>query len=89
MAEGDNVRFAVELERFIPNRMDQSGLYGSASECIHDPVRRGHEREEQRSWQWLRQEVKARAVADEADFVVLDGDSIIADAKLRRTKRER
>ena len=89
MAEGVNVRFAGELQRFIQNRIGESGLYGSASEYIRDLVRRDYEREEQRKWQWLRHELKAGAVADEADFVALDADSMIAEAKLRRTQRER
>ena len=89
MAEGVNVRFAGELQRFIQNRIGVSGLYGSASEYIRDLVRRDYEREEQRKWQWLRQELKAGTVADESDFVALDADSIIAQAKLRRTKHAR
>ncbi|MFZ4766106.1 MAG: type II toxin-antitoxin system ParD family antitoxin, partial [Roseimicrobium sp.] len=59
------------------------------SEYIRDLVRRDYEREEQRQWQWLRQELKAGAQADESDFIALDADSIIAEAKLRRTKHER
>lgn len=81
MAEGINVRFTGELQRFIQNRTGDSGLYGSASEYIRDLVRRDYEREEQRKWQWLRQELKAGA---EAEFVALDADAIIVDAKKSR-----
>lgn len=84
MAEGINVRFTGELQRFIQNRTGDSGLYGSASEYIRDLVRRDYEREEQRKWQCLRQELKAGAEADEAEFVALDADAIIVDAKKSR-----
>lgn len=84
MAEGVNVRFAGELQRFIQERTGVSGLYASASEYIRDLVRRDYEREEQRKWVWLRQELKAGAEAPEADFVPLEADSLIAEAKARR-----
>jgi antitoxin ParD1/3/4 len=84
MAEGVNVRFAGELQRFIQSRIGESGLYGSASEYIRDLVRRDYEREEQRKWLWLRQELKFGAEADEAEFMALDANAIIADAKKRR-----
>ena len=89
MAEGVNVRFAGELQRFIQDRIGASGLYGSASEYIRDLVRRDYEREEQRKWSWLRQELKAGVAADEAEFVALDADSIIAEAKARRKNHAR
>ena len=86
MAEGVNVRFAGELQRFIQSQIGKSGLYGSASEYIRDLVRRDYEREEQRKWQWLCRELKAGAEADTSDFVTLDADSIIGEAKKHRKK---
>ncbi len=85
MAEGINVRFAGELQRFIQDRVsDGEGLYSSASEYIRDLVRRDYEREEQRKWQLLRNELKPGATADEAAFVPLDADTLISQAKARR-----
>jgi len=84
MAEGVNVRFAGELQRFIQSRTGDSGLYGSASEYIRDLVRRDYEREEGRKWASLRQELKSGLDAAESEFVPLNAESIIADAKLRR-----
>lgn len=86
MAEGVNVRFAGELQRFIQERIGVSGLYASASEYIRDLVRRDYEREEQRKWAWLRQELKGGVEAPESDFVPLKADSLIAEAKARRKK---
>jgi antitoxin ParD1/3/4 len=89
MAEGVNVRFAGELQRFIRNRTGASGLYGSASEYIRDLVRRDYEREEQRKWLWLRQELTAGAEAAETEFVALDANAIIAEARKRRKRHGR
>ncbi len=83
MAEGVNVRFAGELQKFIQERTGASGLYASASEYIRDLVRRDYEREEQRKWSWLRQELKGGAEAPEGDFVPLDAESLITQAKAR------
>ncbi len=84
MAEGVNVRFAGELQRFIQERTGVSGLYASASEYIRDLVRRDYERNEQSKWLWLRQELKAGAEATESEFLPLEADSLIAEAKARR-----
>jgi len=85
MAEGINVRFAGELQRFIRGRVDEGlGLYGSASEYIRDLVRRDYEREERHKWQMLRDELKPGVTADESAFVALEADKVIAQAKARR-----
>ena len=84
MAEGINVRFSGELQRFIQDRTGASGLYGSASEYIRDLVRHDYEREEQRKCHWLRHELRAGAEADDATFLELDAEAVIADAKKRR-----
>jgi antitoxin ParD1/3/4 len=84
MAEGVNVRFAGELQRFIRSRVDKSGLYSSASEYLRDLVRRDYEREKQRKWTWLRSELKPGREAKEAEFVPLDAGKIIKEAKERR-----
>ncbi len=81
MAEGVNVRFAGELQRFIQSKTEKSGLYGSASEYIRDLVRRDYELEEKRKWAWLRHERKPGTDADESEFSVLDTDAILADAR--------
>lgn len=86
MAEGVNVRFAGELQRFIQSRVSDAGLYASASEYIRDLVRRDYEREEQRKWAFLRQELQPGAEAAESEFVPLDADHIIAEAKARRKR---
>jgi antitoxin ParD1/3/4 len=84
MAEGVNVRFAGELQRFIQERIGGSGLYDSASEYIRDLVRRDYVHEEQRKWASLRQELKAGAEASERDFAPADAEDLINEAKARR-----
>ncbi len=54
MAKGINVRFSGELQRFIQERMGESGIYSSASEYIPDLVSGDYEREEERKSLWLR-----------------------------------
>ena len=85
MAEGINVRFAGELQYFIQTRvLGGAGLYGSASEYIRDLVRRDYEREDNRKWRLLRDELKPGAAAAESAFVPLDTADVIAKAKARR-----
>ena len=84
MAEGVNVRFAGELQRFIRSRVAESGLYASTSEYLRDLVRRDYERDEQRKWSWLRSELKPGLEAGAAEFVALDAGKIIKEAKARR-----
>jgi antitoxin ParD1/3/4 len=83
MAEGVNVRFAGELKKFIQGRVNESGLYASASEYLRDLVRRDYEKEEARKWASLRTELKAGLEADRSEFVPLDIEKIIAKAKKR------
>jgi antitoxin ParD1/3/4 len=85
MAEGVNVRFAGELQRFIQERTGGTGLYASASEYIRDLVRRDYEREEELKWSWLRQELKAGVEAAESDFLPLNADDLIREARARKS----
>lgn len=89
MAEGVNVRFAGELQKFIQSKIGESGLYGSASEYIRDLVRRDYEREEQRKWASLRGELASGMAADESAFAPLDIEKVITEARQRGKKRGR
>ena len=85
MAEGINVRFADPLQKFIRQRVGPGGLYQSAGEYIRDLVRRDFEREEERRGEALFQELRAGAEAPLGEFVLLDVEAVITDAKKRRT----
>ena len=87
MAEGVNVRFAGDLQRFIQSRISQSGLYSSASEYIRDLVCRDYEREEQRKWMSLQEELAPGIAAEESAFVPLDIEKVITTARHRRKNR--
>lgn len=89
MAEGVNVRFVGELQRFIQSRIGESGLYSSASEYIRDLVRRDYEREEQQKWAALRGELASGMKADETEFAPLDIEEVITEARQRSKKRGR
>jgi len=84
MAEAIQVQSAGVLERFIHERVDGAGVYSSAGEYLQDLVRRDFEREEERKWGWLRDELKAGVEADEAEFVPLDVAALLLKAKARR-----
>lgn len=81
MAEGVNVRFAGELQRFIQSKTEKSGLYSSASEYIRDLVRRDYESEESRKLAWLVHELTPGVAVDDSEFVVLDTEALLAEAK--------
>ena len=87
MAEGVNVRFSGELQRFIQERTGESEVYSSASEYIRDLVRRDYEREEDRRWLWLRNELKAGLESPASEFESLDVRSLIEEARSRRAER--
>lgn len=87
MAEGVNVRFSGELQRFIRERTGDTGIYSSASEYIRDLVRHDYEREEERKWRQLRYELKAGLEASESEFEELNMEDLIHEAKARRETR--
>lgn len=87
MAEGINVRFSGELQRFIQERTGESGVYSSASEYIRDLVRRDYEREEDRRWLRLQNELKAGLESPESEFESLDVQSLIEEARSRGAER--
>jgi antitoxin ParD1/3/4 len=84
MAEGINVRFAGPLQNFIRQRVGPSGLYHSASEYIRDLVRRDYEREEESRGEALYEELRSGAGAPLSEFVALDVEAVIREAKKRR-----
>ena len=53
MAEGVNVRITGKLRRFIEEQASPNGLYESASEYVRDLIRRDYQRQEERKWSWL------------------------------------
>lgn len=84
MAEGVNVRFSGALKSFVETRSDKNGLYNSVSEYIRDLVRRDYEAEESRKWDSLYEELKSGINANESDFVALNKEDIISEAKRRK-----
>ena len=81
MAEGVNVRITGKLRRFIEQQVSADGLYESASEYVRDLIRRDYQRQEERKWSWLMDQLRPGMMADESEFVPLDPDEIIKAAK--------
>jgi len=89
MSASITIQFPGELESFVEQRVSGSGLYESAGEYIRDLVRRDYEQEERRRWSWLENELMPGMKADESEFVAMNAESIIAEAKARRLARGR
>ena len=81
MAEGVNVRVTGRLRRFIEEQTSPNGLYESASEYVRDLIRRDYQRQEERKWIWLRDQLGPGMDADEGEFVPFDPKEIIKTAK--------
>jgi antitoxin ParD1/3/4 len=81
MAEGVNVRITGKLRHFIEEQVGPDGLYESASEYVRDLIRRDYQRQEERKWRWLINQLRPGMEADESDFVAFDPEDIIGAAK--------
>jgi antitoxin ParD1/3/4 len=84
MSAAITINFPGELESFVQQRVCSSGLYDSASEYIRDLVRRDYEQEDRRRWALLENELAPGMKADESEFVPLDAESILSEAKARK-----
>jgi antitoxin ParD1/3/4 len=81
MAEGVNVRITGKLRRFIEEQASPNGLYESAGEYVRDLIRRDYQRQEERKWSWLVDQLRPGMEADKSEFVPLDPREIIKAAK--------
>ena len=81
MAEGVNVRITGKLRRFIEEQAGPDGLYESASEYVRDLIRRDYQRQEERKWSWLIDQLRPGMEADESQFVPFHTEEIIKTAK--------
>ncbi|MEN1705336.1 MAG: type II toxin-antitoxin system ParD family antitoxin [Planctomycetota bacterium] len=88
MPDGVNVRLSGPLRRFIEERSGPEGTYESASEYIRDLVRRDFEREEERRWAKLVNELKPGMNAAESEFEAFDPEALIAEARAESRSNE-
>ena len=86
MAEGVNVRITGKLRRFIEEQASPNGLYESASEYVRDLIRRDYQRQEERKWSWLMDQLRPGMNADESEFVPLDPEEMIKAAKKEKAR---
>lgn len=85
MAEGVNVRLTGPLQEFVRRKSDpEKGLFSSASEYIRDLIRHDYDREQALKWEALEQELAPGLAADKSEFVPLDADAILAEARQRK-----
>lgn len=88
MTEEVHVVFGGELQRFLLSRIGEGGLYSSPDEYIRDLVRKDYDREEGKSWEFLRQELTPGMEAGEHEFVPLDLADILHEARARKRGQE-
>ncbi len=81
MAETLTIRLSGPLRRFIERRSGENGLYENASEYVRDLVRRDFEKEEQRKWSMLTEELNSALMADQSEYVPFDVEAIIDQAR--------
>ncbi len=74
----------VSFKSSFRNELGSQGFVPRPAKYIRDLVRRDYEREEQRKVDWLRHELKAGAEAHEADFIKLDAERLITEAKAQK-----
>jgi antitoxin ParD1/3/4 len=85
MNKGVNVRISGKLLGFVEQQISPNGMYESASEYIRDLVRRDREKQEHLEWQQLARELSPGMHAGEAEFIPLDIDGVIAEAKKQKS----
>ncbi len=83
MAEGINVRLSGALRKFVQEQAGPEGLYGSASEYVRDLVRKDFEREEERRWNRLHQELRSGIEATDDELVDFEPNGLVAEARER------
>jgi antitoxin ParD1/3/4 len=88
MTEEVHVVFGGELQRFLLSRIGEGGLYSSTDEYIRDLVRKDYDREEGKSWEFLRQELMPGMEAREHEFVPLNLADILQEARTRKHAHE-
>lgn len=86
MAEGVNVRFAGPLQQFIRQKTGDDGLYASASEYIRDLVRRDFERDDSLRQRHLRSELASGLAAPDSDFMPIQTEELLDEARKRRSR---
>jgi Arc/MetJ-type ribon-helix-helix transcriptional regulator len=69
------------LQKFIGEQVSAAGRETSVADYIHDLLLEKFEREEARKWECLDKELATGLAADRSEFLPLDANSIIRDAK--------
>ncbi len=75
-----NVRITGTLKSHLQQQTGPSGLYDNASEYVRDLIRRDLQTRQQ-AWAWLHSQLEPALRADEAAFVDVCVDDVIARNK--------
>lgn len=77
------VQVALEepLQKFIGEQISMRHPRTTEADYIHDLLQERFELEEARKWKMLDRELDAGLAADRSEFLVLDAESVIREAK--------
>lgn len=81
MSDGINVRLSGKLRKFVNAQTGEDGLFENVSEYIRSLIRQDYERDENRKWSRLHQELSDGINADEAEFEYISLEDIKSAAK--------
>ncbi len=87
MAGEIKISFDKELTQFLRSKKS-SGAYRSAHDFIRHLVRREYEHEQRQNSMWFRSQLKSGAGASDDDFIPIDAEGIMAEAKRRLKGRD-
>ena len=78
--ENINVRVTGELRKHLQQQIGDQGLYENASEYIRALIRNDL-KQQQESWDWLKQALEPALRADEKTYISVTADDVIARNK--------
>lgn len=73
-----NVRVGGTLGAFVAANVGEHGAYENVSEYVRDLIRRDKERAEAEGFERLKAELTAAFAAPEAEYELLDADTVIS-----------
>jgi len=86
MAGGIDVRITGKLRRFFEAQAGPNWFCESAGEYVRDLIRRDYQRQEERKWSRLVDQLRPGMNVDESEFVPMDPKEVIKSAKKERAR---
>ena len=81
MSQSLNIILPEKLQQHAQSQVSKTSTYESVPEYIQGLVRKDYQQHEDQAWEWLYNELEEGIHAKRRDFVPLDIESLIAEAK--------